>query len=122
MIGILLSFVPAIFSFFGKRSDAKTQEAIEGLKATVEHHRIASQERTALLWPWVYSLLTLLIVGPPALHWCLVYLDTLLTASDWAIPKAPEPYATYEFQMLFGFLGIGGIGGIATAVINRFRR
>jgi hypothetical protein len=117
-----LSIIKFLFSWLTARDNNQTQIAIATLNASVESYKAATSERTALMIPWVYTLLVSLIVGPPAVHWASIYIDTVLTNISLGIPAAPPPYNEYEFKVLLGFLGISGVATTALSIAKRIWR
>jgi len=95
---------------------AKTQTELE----------IASMDyRINLLNTKVGAFLVLIIVGPPAVHWCLIWMDTIFLSFGLpliGIQKAPSEYATLGRDVMLTFIGVKGVSSMTGVVMKGLRK
>ncbi len=75
--------------------------------------------RIQLLGTTVGSVLIIMIVGPPALHWLLVWTDTIFISIGLpmiGIEKAPPGYDELGKDIMLAFIGVKGALGIGNII------
>lgn len=146
IFGFVLKFATGgalggILKFFNDKERIKTSFVARAFGSAVEAEigmrSAVAEERKALYAssPFarhVATLLTLLIVGPPALHAAAIYIDTLFRffwlpfigwfPVHWMIDKAPEPYATAEGLICLGYIGVTTIGASIIGAASKYLR
>lgn len=83
------------------------------------------QYRIALLNTKVGTILVILIVGMPALHWALVWLDTILISFGLpliGIEAAPPEYASLGSDIMLAFIGVKGAAGISSVIMKGLKK
>jgi hypothetical protein len=69
-----------------------------------------------------YRVITLVAGLPPAFHFGLVYIDTILAskaflgAAYFGVPKLPAPYDTFEWAVVSSFFLVHALGPRASNV------
>lgn len=96
--------------------------AIKDIEAKIAARESAKEIRLATAGFWEMRLITAVIAGCATLHYVAVTLDTVFRFG-WAIPKFPEPFATYQGTILLSFFGVQAVGmgfnAIAAAIRGR---
>lgn len=146
IFGFILKFATGgalggIMRYFTDKERIKTSFVARAFSSAVEAEigmrQAVATERAALYTQspfnrMIAGVLTLLIVGPPALHAAAIYIDTLFTwfwlpflgwvHVNWAIAKAPEPYATAEGMICLGYIGVTTVGASIVSAAARYLR
>jgi hypothetical protein len=74
-----------------------------------------AQMKVSLYGSTTYRIITLVAGLPPALHFGLIYIDTILAskaflgAAYFGVPKLPAPYDTFEWAVLSSFFLVDAI-------------
>ncbi|MGB6176246.1 MAG: hypothetical protein WBF43_07895 [Methylocella sp.] len=127
--GIIKPFVAAWVNF--EHTKLTTGEAgfaaAAAADATVMQAAIAADAQLAAMKAELYGtptfrIITLIAGLPPALHFGLVYIDTILAskaflgAAYFGVPKLPAPYDTFEWAVVSSFFLVHALGPRASSV------
>lgn len=99
--------------------------AAKDIEAQIEARKNGTEIRKATAGFWEMRLMTFLIAFPFVVHLWLVFLDTIIDAVDWRVPKFPYPFDEWEGAILLSFFGIYIVGkalqGFSAAIAMRKR-